>query len=154
MCPVNMTPSWSNSAVHSPILSEVCTLLCGVVGLDVVGELVGAVVTGAADGAAVGDVGLDDGAAETGAEVTGAAVTGAPVAGAEVTGAAVGAPVAANLRRCAPIEPFVTTTETARVANRRRRRPYSATSAWIRIVTAPVPSYCATHEEIPIAGMN
>ena len=120
---------------------------------SIVGEEVG-VVVGAADGAAVGDVGLDDGAAETGAEVTGAAVTGAPVAGAEVTGAAVGAPVAANLRRCAPIEPFVTTTETARVANRRRRRPYSATSAWIRIVTAPVPSYCATHEEIPIAGMN
>ena len=105
---------------------------------SIVGEEVG-VVVGAADGAAVGVVGLDDGAAETGAAVTGAAV---------------GAPVAANLRRCAPIEPFVTTTETARVANRRRRRPYSATSAWIRIVTAPVPSYCATHEEIPIAGMN
>ena len=109
---------------------------------SIVGEEVG-VVVGAADGAAVGDVGLDDGAAETGAAV-----------GAEVTGAAVGAPVAANLRRCAPIEPFVTTTETARVANRRRRRPYSATSAWIRIVIAPIPSYCATHEEIPIAGMN
>jgi len=105
---------------------------------SIVGEEVG-VVVGAADGAAVGVVGLDDGAAETGAAVTGAAV---------------GAPVAANLRRCAPIEPFVTTTETARVANRRRRRPYSATSAWIRIVTSPVPSYCATHEEIPIAGMN
>ena len=105
---------------------------------SIVGEEVG-VVVGAADGAAVGVVGLDDGAAETGAAVTGAAV---------------GAPVAANLRRCAPIEPFVTTTETARVANRRRRRPYSATSAWIRIVIAPIPSYCATHEEIPIAGMN
>ena len=56
MCPVNMTPSWSNSAVHSPIFSEVCTLLCGVVGLDVVGELVGAVVTGAAVGAPVARV--------------------------------------------------------------------------------------------------
>ena len=69
MCPVNMTPSWSNSAVHSPIFSEVCTLLCGVVGLDVVGELVGAAVTGAA-------------------------VTGAPVAAVGAPVAAVGAPVA------------------------------------------------------------
>jgi len=80
-----MTPSWSNSAVHSPIFSEVCTLLCGVVGLDVVGELVGAAVTGAAV----------TGALVTGAEVTGADVIGAVVVDASVTTSTVAVPMPA-----------------------------------------------------------